>query len=281
MKETKFLNFLIILIIFSGCKSVFHPGFFDKEDYLLFKNFPSKHCGKLEICFSKEEITAWNRDSLGLLGDRRKIFLRNADRFKHGELNGLSYECLIDLLGIPIDKYSHPESDSSFTYQISQNHDSIIELGLWYNQYFDKVVDSYISISVKDLPGKATRNKCSIQFYTMLDSVFCNDLYKTEETVVVLPKGTNELYRLCYLIFRDESILNKFNNQPIECFECYFGKPDSYIYSFGEGIWGNYFESVVARFSSSTFYYDFEVYFSEETRQIEIIKKTHKIIICG
>lgn len=281
MRKVLTLTLLASLITFGGCKAIFHPGFYDKEEYLRYEKIPTKHCGELEICFTQKETTAWNRDSSGVLGDRRKLFVRNAEHFKHGGLNGLSYECLVGLLGESSDKYPSPKTDSSFTYNISQNHDSTIQLHLWYNRYFDKVISSTIIISIKKLPTNPAWDKCGIQFYAKIDTMLRSGYYQREGIFIVVPRQYDERSKLSYLMRRGISLTDEFNNQPIECFECYFGKADSYTYAYGVGMEGDYSEFLFANFRSKTIYFTYKIYFSEETGRIQLINQTRKITGCG
>lgn len=278
MSRLELLMIILILICLEGCRLLFGFDLKDRENYFLFKYYPSKHCEELYLCLSSEELNDWKLDSLGLIGARRKIFARNADKFKNGELNGISYDCLINLLGVPIDKYEHPVSDSSFTYQISQNHDSIIELGLWYNQHFDKVVDSYISISMKELPeGMVMNRKCSYTFYSEIDSLLFEKQNDLDGKFRDGTKKLSESERLYYFMLFGEPIIEKFHKENLSCFRCYFGEPDRYMLSYGKGVWNDYGETFRAFYDKKHYYFNLTVFFSRESEKIYWIKKSQAI----
>ena len=50
-------------------------GFVDRAEYRLYKEFPVKSCGLVELCFNEEEASLW----MGKSGDRKKLLLEYRD----------------------------------------------------------------------------------------------------------------------------------------------------------------------------------------------------------
>lgn len=223
MKNTIILISLILILASCGYKKL---GFFDKKQYLLFKEFPFKACGLVDLCFNEVEATLWRRDSLGERGDRKQLLEEYKAYFLEGEFNGISHACMISLLGKPsrINSLFSP-NDSTFRYKIYEDESDEITLKLTYNLAMDKIVGSQLSYLYKELPVPSPA--CPDAYFSRIDSILARkylmDFSKTRRR----PEAE-----------RYWDMDKDLNGLPIGCYMCYQGPPTYFWIGNYTGIYG-------------------------------------------
>lgn len=261
---------MICLLLGVGCSSWLNHGFFDRKEFLTYREISSVSCIELDYCPSLDEIARWKKDSVGKNGDRRNILFDNRPFFKDGGIIGASYDCVQSLIGSSNKEYWIPEYDSIFHYYLYQSKDSAIFLTLQYNTYFDKIVQADLIIHLKNPPYK--KKPCPANVYRSVDSI----LYKTYSYELSRTRKNEEVMKL-RPIFRSDSAM--FVGESVECLECYIGSPNAYILRYSNGLWGND-DSYEARFKG-IYNFDISAKLSIDSSMIRAIYKGPIIYICG
>ena len=220
---------LLISIVCLLCLSACHykkMGFYDREEYKLYREYPSKSCGLVELCFNEDEAYLWKRDSLGERGDRKKLWEEYEAYFLKGEFNGISWDCMYELLGkaSEIDSLFSPQ-DSTFTYKVYKSQTSSINLNLRYNLAMDKIVGTQADYFYDEAPVPTPA--CPDAYYSKTDSMLAR------KYLMDFPKTRRRSE-----IVRYTEVQGDLKGLPINCYLCYNGAPDFFWMGTYIGIYG-------------------------------------------
>lgn len=213
MKNT-YLLLLALISLCISCVRIGKLGFVDRVEYRLYKEFPVKSCGLVELCFNEEEASLWEADSKGKSGDRKKLLLEYGDSVLLGEFNGISRDCLIRQLGKATDTNGFFEpQDSVFVYTIYKSRASQILLRFNYNLAMDKVIESQLDYFYFDeLPVPSAL--CPEIYFSKTDSILAR------KYLMDFPKSRRREEAERY-----EEIKKELIGQSINCYMCYKGPP--------------------------------------------------------
>lgn len=234
---------LLFTFAFSGCRILVpaNSGNYDWDEYKELKEAERPNCSDIEICMSESEMERWVSDSLGILGIRRKSFPKMFEILQNGRLDGITYDCLNTLLGPPNDSSTVIEAGRFYTYNISNDHDSIIHLSFFYNEYFDAILNTHISIRLEDSSFEISN--CESAFFTYIDSLIDTTYFRNPLPGNYLRPVSESRYFMDFLLnptvlgrydfSENEHILNpEFQNiDKITggCVLCYLGEPEYYL----------------------------------------------------
>ena len=202
-------------------------GFVDRAEYRLYKEFPKKSCGLVELCFNEEEASLWKADRRGKSGDRKKLLLEYGDSVLLREFNGISRDCLLKRLGKATDTKGFFEpQDSIYTYTIFHSQASQILLRFNYNLAMDKVMDSQLDYFYFDeLPVPSAL--CPEIYFSKTDSILAR------KYLMDFPKSRRREDAERY-----EELKQELPGLPINCYTCYKGSPTYFWIGKYRGIYG-------------------------------------------
>ncbi|MDW3646363.1 MAG: hypothetical protein R8P61_04860 [Bacteroidia bacterium] len=228
MKHTHWLLIALVLYCIS-CSRIRRMGFYDREEYLRYQQFPEKRCEQVNDFFDSLEVQHWKNDRLGELGDRKKILERKAEAIKKGVLNGISLSCLRSLLGQANKSYWDLPEDTVFQYHIYQNKDTSISLHFSYDFVFEKLIDTRLYYHYSRPPF--TQAPCSQAFIERIDNAIAEIEYKRLPSSPDLSKSE----AFMQVFTKNKSLVI---GESMACLRRYLGEADDYSLFFENGIWG-------------------------------------------